>query len=157
VAGIDPDLPIYDVRSMDERLAHSVATDRLRTLLLAAFGALALLLAAIGLYGVLAYSVAQRRPEIGIRMALGSTAAGIFRLVVGQGARLVALGLVLGLAGTVVVGRLVRGMLYGVEPGDPLILAGVVILLAAAALAACLLPARRAMKVDPMVAIRDGG
>jgi predicted permease len=156
VAGIDPDLPIYDVRSMDERLAHSVATDRLRTLLLAGFGALALLLAAIGLYGVLAYSVAQRRPEIGIRMALGSSAAGIFRMVVGQGARLVVLGLVLGLAGTLAVGRLVRGMLYGVEPGDPLILAGVIALLAAAALAACLLPARRAMKVDPMVAIREG-
>jgi predicted permease len=157
VTRLDPDLPVYDVRSMDQRVAHSVATDRLRTLLLTGFGSLALLLAAIGLYGVLAYSVTQRRAEIGIRMALGSSAEGIFSMVVGQGARLVALGLALGLAATLAVGRLVEGMLYGAEPGDPLVLAGVLALLAATALAACLLPARRAMKVDPMVAIREGG
>jgi predicted permease len=156
VSGLDPDLALHDVRTMAERLADSVATDRLRTFLLAAFGALALLLAAIGLYGVLAYSVAQRRAEIGIRMALGSTASGIFRLVVGQGVRLVGVGLLVGLAGSVAVGRLVRGLLYGVEPGDPLILASVLVLLAATALAATALPARRAMKVDPMVAIREG-
>jgi putative ABC transport system permease protein len=156
VTALDPDLAIYDVRSMEERLAHSVATDRLRTILLAGFGTLALLLAAIGLYGVLAYSVAQRRPEIGIRMALGSSARAIFGMVVRQGARLVVFGLVVGVATSLIVGRMARGLLYGVEPGDPLVLAGVLMVLVTTALAACVLPARRAMRVDPMVAIREG-
>jgi predicted permease len=156
VAGLDPDLPIFDVRTMDERLSESVFTERLRMLLLAAFGTLALLLAAVGLYGVLAYSVAQRSVEIGIRMALGSTAAAVSRLIVGQGARLIGIGLLAGLAASLALGRLVRGMLYGVEPTDPWVLLGVLLLLSATALAACLLPARRAMRVDPAIVIREG-
>jgi len=156
VVALDPDLALYDVLSLDERLAQSVATDRLRTIFLAGFGALAVLLAAIGIYGVLAYSVAQRRPEIGIRIALGSSAGAIFGMVVRQGARLVVVGLALGIAISLLVGRMVRGLLYGVEPGDPLVLAGVLMVLATTAFAACVLPARRAMRLDPMVAIREG-
>jgi putative ABC transport system permease protein len=155
VSGLDPDLPVFDVRSMPERMAQSVLTERLRMLLLGGFGALALLLAAVGLYGVLAYSVAQRSAEIGIRMALGSTATAIFRMVVGQGARLIGIGLALGLLGSIAVGRLIASMLYGVSPTDPLILLAVVLVLSAAALVACLLPARRAMRVDPLVAMRE--
>ena len=154
VTEIDPELPIHDVRTMEERLSRSVATERLRMLLLAGFGALALFLAAIGLYGVLAYSVAQRRVEIGIRMALGSTATAIFRMVVGQGARLIVIGLGVGLAATLALGRLLRSMLYGVEPADPLVLAGVLVVLSATAFAACVIPARRALRIDPMEALR---
>lgn len=156
VAEMDPDLPIFDVRTMEERLARSVMTDRLRMLLLAAFGTLALFLAGIGLYGVLAYSVTQRSIEIGIRMALGSSAAAIFRMVVGQGARLIAIGLGIGIAASFALGGLVRGMLYGVEPRDPLVFVGVLTVLAGTALLACLIPARRAMRVDPAVAMREG-
>lgn len=156
VTELDPDLPIYEVHSMEERLARSVATDRLRTLLLGGFGALALLLAVIGLYGVLAYSVAQRGVEIGIRMALGSSAEGVFRMVVGQGARLVGIGLAVGLGASLALGRVVESVLYGVEPADPVVLATVLALLTAAALAACAIPARRAMRVDPGVVMRDG-
>jgi len=154
VAELDPDMPAYDIRSMEERVAGSMTTDRLRMLLITGFGALALFLAAVGLYGVLAYSVAQRSAEIGIRMALGSSAIEIFRMVVGQGARLVALGLGLGLAASIALTRLVQSMLYGVSPTDPVVFAGVLTVLAITALVACIVPARRAMSVDPLVAMR---
>jgi putative ABC transport system permease protein len=157
VVGLDADLPLHDVRTMDERLADSLATERLRMLLLVAFGVLALLLAAIGLYGVLAYSVAQRRAEIGIRMALGSDAAAVFRLILRQGALLLAIGLGVGVGGSFVLGRFVQSMLYGVNATDPAVIATVIIVLAASGLAACALPARRAMHVDPMAAMRDAG
>jgi ABC-type antimicrobial peptide transport system permease subunit len=124
--------------------------------LLGAFAALALFLAAIGLYGVLAYSVAQRRAEIGIRMALGSSTPAVFRMVLGQGARLIAIGLAIGLGGSLLLTRMVRTMLYGVGPTDPLVYAAVLALLTATALVACAVPARRAARVDPLVAIRDG-
>jgi putative ABC transport system permease protein len=156
VAALDPDLPLYDVRTMEERIAGTVAADRLRMLLLGGFGGLALFLAAVGLYGVLAYSVSRRTAEIGIRMALGSSTADIFRVVLAQGARLVALGLVLGLAGSLALAHLIRSMLYGVEPRDPLVLAAVLVLLAATAFVACVVPARRATRVDPVTAIREG-
>ncbi|CAN5658554.1 ABC transporter permease [soil metagenome] len=152
---LDPDLPLYDVRTLDERVARSLVTERFRMMLLAGFGMLALFLAAVGIYGVLAYAVAQRSAEIGIRMALGSSSTAIFRMVVVQGARLLGIGLVLGVAGSLALGRLVRSMLYGVEPTDPLVISAVLALLSATALIACLLPARRAMKVDPLVAMRD--
>jgi predicted permease len=156
VTGLDADLPVFDVRTMESRIATSVVTERLRMMLLAAFGTLALFLALVGLYGVLAYSVAQRRAEIGIRMALGSSAAAVFRMVLGHGARLLAIGLAVGLALTIALGGVVSTMLYGVEPADPLVLAGVLTLLGATAFGACLLPARRAMRVDPLVAMREG-
>jgi putative ABC transport system permease protein len=155
VAELDADLPVWDVRSLPDRMAQSLATERLRLLLLAAFGALALFLAALGLYGVLAYAVEQRSAEIGIRMALGSSTAAVFRMVVSEGVRLIAVGLAVGLAASMAAGRLVRSMLYDVAPADPLVFGAVIALLAATALAACLLPARRAMKVDPLVAIRE--
>jgi putative ABC transport system permease protein len=155
VAELDPDLPVWDVRTLPERMARSLATERLRMLLLAAFGGLALFLAALGLYGVLAYTVAQRSAEIGIRMALGSSATAVFRMVVSEGARLIAAGLVVGLVGSIAVGRLVRSMLYDVAPADPLVFGAVIALLATTALVACVLPARRAMQVDPLVAIRE--
>jgi predicted permease len=151
---LDADMPLYDVRSMDEWLARSLATARFRTQLIAAFGFLALLLSAIGIYGVLAYAVAQRSAEIGIRMALGSSERAIFGMVLRQGLRLLAAGLLVGAVGSLALGRAVRSMLYGVEPTDPLVLAVVLAVLAATALAACALPARRAMRIDPLAAIR---
>ncbi|MBR9989613.1 MAG: ABC transporter permease [Gemmatimonadetes bacterium] len=152
---LDPDIPLHQVLSMDQRVSASRTTERARTILLTGFASLALLLAAVGLYGVLAYTVAQRSAEIGIRMALGSSAGAVFRMVLGEGARLVAVGLVLGLAGSVLLSRLVSSMLYGVAPTDPTVYALVLMLLAVTALAASAVPARRAMRVDPIEAMRD--
>ncbi|HSJ10214.1 MAG TPA: FtsX-like permease family protein, partial [Longimicrobiales bacterium] len=156
VAELDPDMPAYSIRTMEERVSQSLATERMRMMLLTGFGGLALFLAAIGLYGVLAYSVAQRSAEIGIRMALGSSAAHVFRMVVGQGARLVVIGLALGALASVALARLVQGMLFGVSPTEPAVFGAVLVLLSVTALVACVVPARRAMSVDPMVAMRDG-
>jgi predicted permease len=155
VAAIDPELPVYSVETMPDRISDSVRTERARAFLIAAFAAVALFLAAVGIYGVLAYSVAQRRGEIGIRVALGSSRGDVFRLVVGQGARMVVAGLVVGGVGSVALARALRSMLYGVGPADPRVFAAVLVVLSATALAACLLPARRAMRVDPMTALRD--
>ena len=124
-------------------------------LLANAFGGVALFLATLGIYGVLAYLVAQRKREIGIRVALGSSRAGILRLVLREGLRLVAVGLVVGIAGAVFLKKAVASEIYGVRPLDPFVLAGVIALLSIVALAACVVPARRAMHVDPMVALRD--
>jgi putative ABC transport system permease protein len=157
VAALDPNMPVFDARTMSERLAESVTTERLRMILLVAFGILALFLAAVGIYGVLAYSVAQRTAEIGIRMALGSTAAAIFAMVLRQGALLIGLGLTIGVAGSFALGRVVQSMLYGVGPTDPRVFLVVLAVLAGAAFAACVLPAGRATRVDPVVALRDGG
>jgi putative ABC transport system permease protein len=156
VAELDRTMPVFDVRTMSERLAESVTTERLRMVLLVAFGVLALFLAAVGIYGVLAYSVAQRTSEIGIRMALGSTAAAIFAMVLREGAVLVGLGLVIGVAGGFALGRVVQSMLYGVGSADPQVFLAVLAVLACAAFAACMLPAGRATRVDPAVALRDG-
>jgi ABC-type antimicrobial peptide transport system permease subunit len=152
---LDPDLPLYQVLTMDQRMSASLATERARMVLLAGFATLALLLAAIGVYGVLAYTVAQRAAEIGIRMALGSSARAVFRMVIGEGARLVAIGLALGLVGSIALSRLVSSMLYGVAPTDPVVYGIVLALLSVTALLASAVPARRAMRVDPLVAMRD--
>jgi predicted permease len=154
VMELDPDMPVYDVRTMQERIATSLTTERARLYLIVAFAALALFLAAIGLYGVLAWSVAQRTGEIGIRVALGSSAAAVFRLVLSQGARLVAVGLATGLAAAILLARFVESMLFGVTPTEPAVYAGVLVLLSMTALVACVVPARRAMRVDPMTAMR---
>lgn len=154
ISRMDPDLAVFDVHSMSERIDLSLSSRRTSMLLANAFGAFALFLASLGIYGVLAYLVAQRTREIGIRVALGSTRSGILRLVLREGFTLVAIGLVLGLTGALLLQKAVASEIYGVHPLDPLVLASVMALLAIVALAACAVPARRAMCVDPMVALR---
>ena len=153
VAG-DPDLPVANIRTMEDVIAEEVRQPRFTTLLLSGFGALALLLVAIGIYGVISYSVAQRTCEVGVRMALGAQQRDILWLVVGQGFRLVLAGLAAGLAMAVVFTRLMSTLLFDVRPGDPLtLLLGTAVLLTTA-LIANVMPARRAANVDPMVALR---
>lgn len=154
VRDLDPDVSIFAATSVERYIAAAVFAQRIAASLLTALGGLALLLAALGLYSVMAYSVSQRTHEVGIRMALGAQPRDIFRLVVKNGMALTAVGLALGLLTCLVVARLLTSMLYGVSPTDPLTLAGIALLLAATALLACYLPARRAARVDPMVALR---
>jgi putative ABC transport system permease protein len=153
VAGIDPELPVYSVKTMNERTELALVSRRVPMLLALGFAAVALFLSAVGVYGVLAYQVAQRRREIGIRMALGSTARAISQLVLGESLRMLVLGLGIGLAGAFVAGRAMRNILYGVQPMDPAVLASVAALLGGVALAAALIPARRAQQIDPAVAL----
>jgi len=152
---IDRELPVFDVRTMEDRLAQSLMTKRSPVLLSLGFGAVALLLSAIGIYGVLAYLVAQRKKEIGIRMALGSSTLAIFELVLREGLLLIALGFAAGAAGAVALRRTLESQLFGVSASDPAVLAGVTGLLAAVAIVACALPARRATRIDPMVALTE--
>ena len=154
VKELDPLQPIFNVRSMEEWLSTSAAQPRAYTLLLSIFAGLALLLACIGVYGVLSYSVAQRTSEIGVRVALGARPWHVLRLVIGQGMLLVAAGLVLGLGGALALIRLIQSMLYGVSSHDPVTFVGVSVALLLIALAACLAPAVRAMRVDPLIALR---
>jgi predicted permease len=154
VREIDPELPLTNLRSMEMRLDDSLATRRAPALLAGIFAATALLLASIGLYGVMAYSVAQRSTEFGIRMALGAQRLDVLRLVFGQGLRLIVVGLACGLAAALLLTSLMSSLLFEVRANDPLAFAGVAALLASVAALACLLPARRATKVDPMVALR---
>ena len=139
---------------MEEIVARSLTRDRFSVFVLGAFACLALILAAVGLYGVVAYGVTQRTNEIGIRIALGAEPRGIQRLVVVQSLRMVLIGLGLGLVGAVAVTGILRSLLYEVKPRDPMTFAGVTILLLAVALAAAFIPARRASHVDPVLALR---
>lgn len=154
VHSADPDLPIANLAPLKTLVDQSMTQPRFAMLLLTSFAALALLLAAIGMYGVISYSVAQRTQEIGIRMALGAARASVFRMVLVQGARLAALGIAIGLITALAVTRLMNTFLFGIQATDPLTFAGVCVLLAAVALLACYLPARRATRVDPIVALR---
>jgi putative ABC transport system permease protein len=151
---VDKNVPMADVATMDELMAQSVAQPRLETILLGIFGGLAALLAAVGIYGVISYSVNQRTSEIGIRMALGAGRANVLALVLANGLRLAALGLALGLALAYIVTRLMSKILFEVSPTDPATFATIALLLGLVALLACYIPARRATKVDPMVALR---
>jgi ABC-type antimicrobial peptide transport system permease subunit len=151
---VDKNQPVYDVRTMDERVATSLATRRFAVTLLGTFASLALALAAVGLYGVLAFAVAQRTREIGIRMALGAQASDVLLMVVRQGMTLTIVGVGVGVLGALALTRVMQSLLFGVTATDPLTFAGMSLLLVAVALAACVVPARRASKVDPMAALR---
>jgi putative ABC transport system permease protein len=154
IQSIDPDLAVSGVQSLDHLVSDSVGQPRLLTALVGAFAAFALLLAAIGIYGVMAYSVSQRMREMGIRMALGATPRDIVRLVVGQGMRLALAGILIGFVASLWLTKFLASQLFGTQPKDPATFALVALGLALVALAACLIPARRAMRVDPMVALR---
>jgi putative ABC transport system permease protein len=151
---VDKNLPVTRIRTMEEVRSISLASQRMNLLLFGLFAGVALVLATIGIYGVLAYSVAQRTREIGIRLALGAHHKNVLRLVIGQGMRLAAIGILLGLFASLALTRLMAGMIYGVSSTDPVTFVAVAALLAVVAIAACYFPARRAMRVDPMVALR---
>jgi predicted permease len=151
---VEKDLPISSIHTMEQIRSHSIAQPRLTALLLGVFAALALILATVGIYGVMAYSVTQRTHEMGLRMALGARASDVLALVVGHGMLLTATGIALGLAGAFAITRVLEKFLWGVRPTDPVTFIAVSLLLAAVALLASYLPARRATEVDPMVALR---
>ncbi len=153
VAVIDPELPVFSVKTMNERMQEALVSRRVPLLLALGFAAVALFLSAVGVYGVLAYQVAQRTREIGIRMALGGTARAISRLVLADSARMLALGLGIGVVGTFVASRAMRNLLYGVQPMDPMVLTVVAAVLTGVALVAAAVPARRAQRIDPAVAL----
>src|SRR5262249_42060711 len=148
------DVPLR-LRTLDQVLSSSLDQRRFILSLFGVFGAVALLIAAIGVYGVMAYTVTQRTYEIGIRMALGARAADVLRLSLGQGLRLTMTGVALGLPAAISLTRLMKSLLFGVEPTDPLTFTAIALLLMIVALLACWIPALRATKVDPMVALRD--
>jgi putative ABC transport system permease protein len=154
VAAIDPDLPIARVASMETLESAALARERFNALVLGLFAATALLLSAIGLYGVMAYLVTQRQAEIGIRLALGGGPRDVARLVIGDGMRMALAGIALGTVVSLALARVLEGLLYGIEPTDPVTYAVIGATLAIVALAASALPARRATKADPASALR---
>jgi hypothetical protein len=155
VARLDASLPVAELRLMQDYVDDALAGPRLSLLLMQAVGGLALLLATIGIYGVISYSVNQRQREFGVRIALGETPARLARSVVFQGARLAGVSIVVGLVGAALATRLLSGLLYGVSPGDPLTFASVAVLLAVVALVASYAPARRASRADPLSILRS--
>lgn len=154
VHDLNSNQPLVNFRTMQENIASSVSDPRFRTVLLGLFAASALLLAVIGLYGLMAYSVAQRTSEIGIRLALGAQSGDVMRMIVSDGLRLVGIGIAIGIAGAFALSRVLTQFLYGVVPNDPATFITVSVILVLVAVAACWIPARRAMRVDPMVALR---
>jgi putative ABC transport system permease protein len=154
LARVDPEQPVSDVRTMAERIDRSLTTRRFNATLLALFAALALTLAAVGIYGLVGYSVTERTHEIGVRLALGATRRDVVTMVLRQGMTMAILGAALGVVASFAVVRVIAGPLFGVSPGDPATFTAIPLLLLAVALAACYVPARRATQVDPMLALR---
>ncbi|NOT59895.1 MAG: FtsX-like permease family protein, partial [Acidobacteria bacterium] len=153
VSALDRHLPLNDIKPLNEHLRATLTPQRLLASLITSFGLLALLLAGVGLYGLLAYTVAQRAPEIGLRMALGAGRRDVLALVIKQGFKLAVIGVLIGLGGALAVTRLLKTLLYGVSPTDPLTFAIIPALLLLVALLACWIPARRATKVDPLIVL----
>ena len=149
----NPDVPVK-ATTMEGTLDTATAAPRFQTYLLVLFAGVALVLALAGIYGVMAYTVSQRVPELGVRIALGASPRSILGLILGQGAKLAGLGLALGIGLALLSGKLVEGFLFGVKPHDPMIFALVTLIVAVATLAACYIPGRRAVRVDPMTALR---
>jgi putative ABC transport system permease protein len=154
VQSVDPELPVYGAQTLDDAVSASLEQRRFSMAIVATFAITALLLAALGIYGVISYIVSERTQEIGIRLALGARQGTILQMVLRQGLGLAMAGAGLGLVGSVIVSHLMAGLLYGVMPTDPLTFVGVTLVLTGVALAACYIPARRAMRVDPMIALR---
>jgi putative ABC transport system permease protein len=154
VAALDPKIPIFGVKTFEEHIGISLFLQRMAATLLTIFGLLALSLTAIGLYGVTAYSVSQRTRELGIRISVGAERRDIFKLILGQGLAISALGLLAGLVAALAVTRLTAKLLYGVSATDPVTFIVIALLLLCVTLLACYFPARRATKVDPMIALR---
>src|SRR6185295_15558243 len=155
VRGLDPGLPVYDVSSLESRLRDSLGRRRIAMWLLVAFGSLALALAAIGVYGVLAYDVSQRKQEIGIRMALGADGNRVLQMVMASGVSMTIVGIGVGVALAAIAARAASGLLFGVSPYDPVTYAAFAAVLIGTAIVAAYVPARRATEVDPMIALRD--
>jgi putative ABC transport system permease protein len=151
---LDKDIPVFNIKTMNEVLYESVARERFTVLLLTIFAGVALILSAVGIYGVTSYAVTQRTHEIGIRMALGANKSDVLKLVVRHGAKLALAGVGLGIAGAFAVTRLMSTLLFGVSATDPLTFVAVSLILLGVVLGACAVPARRATKVDPMIALR---
>jgi putative ABC transport system permease protein len=154
VQTIDPTQPVTNIRTLDQIVSDSIAQPRLNMLLMGLFGGLALILAAVGIYGLLSYAVTERTREIGTRMALGAQVPDVLRLVLKQGMTLALIGEVIGLVGAFALTRVIRGLLFGVAPTDAMTFIAVAAVLTSVALLACYFPARRAAKVDPLVALR---
>jgi putative ABC transport system permease protein len=154
VQSIDKDQPLANVRSLDDRMSYEVAPRKFNLLLVGIFALIALVLAAVGVYGLMSYTVTSRTQEIGIRMALGAQSRDVLRLVLWRGLALTLAGIGIGLAGAFALTRLMTSLLFGVSATDPMTFMLISLLLTGVALAACFVPARRAMKVDPMVALR---
>ncbi|MBC7931089.1 MAG: FtsX-like permease family protein, partial [Rubrivivax sp.] len=156
VRAIDPEVPVFAAQTMEQLVAGSRATfmRRYPAYLIGVFACMALLLALVGIYGVISYAVTQRTREIAIRVALGAQGRDVLRLVLRHGLLLAGVGVAIGVVGALALARLMRGLLFGVSAADPVVFGGVSLLLLAVALAACLVPARRATRVDPMVALR---
>jgi putative ABC transport system permease protein len=154
IFALDPDQPISNVRTLEQIVTHSIADRCLVLILLSLFSGTALLLASVGLYGIMAYSVAQRTREIGIRIALGASYRRVLRLVLFKGMKLTAIGVSLGIVGAFMLTRVLKSLLFGVSPTDPITFLGVILLLILVAVLACYLPARRASRVHPLEALR---
>jgi putative ABC transport system permease protein len=157
VLAMDPDLPLYDIKTMDEYLSATLATPRFQAMLLEVFAGLALLLTAIGLYGVIAYAVTQRTHEIGVRITLGATRANVVRMVLKSGLQLTAIGVAVGVVFSLIAARFATSfssLLFGIKPTDIVTLVTVVVIVVLVSLLACYIPAYRASKVDPMIALR---